>query len=72
MSTWEAAASAVHVEIQTPDEEGMYEDSSPEILRLNQPWGSEFGRLGSGATTVEGAPLKKAGEVDPVDAGKRS
>ena len=25
MSTWEAAAHAVHVEIQSPDEEGMYE-----------------------------------------------
>ena len=71
MSTWEAAASAVHVEIQTPNEEGSYEEANPEILRIDETWGSDFHRLELGRPVLDGAGLRKAGEVDRVDAAKR-
>jgi len=63
MSTWEAAARAVHVEIQSPDEEGLYKESHHDVLRLDEPWSSDFGRLESGTTTLEGTPLKRPGKL---------
>lgn len=67
MSTWEAAAHAVHVEIQSPDEE--YDS---EILRLEGHWSGDFNRLEAGAPALDHLPAKKAGEVNPVDAAKPS
>jgi hypothetical protein len=69
MSTWEAAARAVHVEIQSPDEEGAYE---LDTLHYEESWSGDFRERESGARVLDQQSLKRAGEVDHVDAAKRS
>ena len=72
MSTWEAAASAVRVDIQSPGEGDSYEETSLDIIRFGEPQPPVVSRRTSGTFYPNHPGLKDADEVDRVAADKPS